>query len=342
MSRVKNWCFTSYNVDEPPVFDPRTQSYLCYGREVCPTTNRPHLQGYIQYKSRTRLPTCKKAVPGAHFEPSKGTAQENITYCSKDGNFTEFGSPTLSSGAGSVFSSVITAARENRIQSIETDYPGVFLRYKKTLESLALFRSTDLTGSCGVWICGPPRSGKDYAVRKFGNLYVKPLNKWWDGYNGEPNVLLSDVEPDHARWLGYFLKIWCDRYPFIAEIKGGSMKIRPERVYVTSNFLLSDVFKGEILGALQARMSIYDMFQSVVIPRPVHTPSETVFNLLLANGDGVLQEENNVPPAERQTTVPGPATSVDSEDDFASPPKKKLQQNKLPKGNSSRSKDGCP
>ncbi|KAG8174952.1 hypothetical protein JTE90_002474 [Oedothorax gibbosus] len=98
----------------------------------------------------------------------------------------------------------LEAARANRIKDIETSYPGVYLRYKKTLESLATHRSTDLEVSCGTWICGPPRCGKDYAVRQLGTVYVKPLNKWWDGYDGEENVLISDVEPDHARWLGFF------------------------------------------------------------------------------------------------------------------------------------------
>lgn len=43
------------------------------------------------------------------------------------------------------------------------------------------------------------------------NPYIKMANKWWDGYNDEPEVLLEDVTPS-MDWLGYFLKIWTDNW----------------------------------------------------------------------------------------------------------------------------------
>ena len=61
------------------------------------------------------------------------------------------------------------------------------------------------------------------------DVYVKNINKWWDGYANERIVLISDVEPDHGSFLGYFLKIWANCYPFLAEIKDSSFKIRPKK-----------------------------------------------------------------------------------------------------------------
>lgn len=50
---------------------------------------------------------------------------------------------------------------------------------------------------------------------------MKASNKWWDGYRGETDVLIDDIEKDSA-YLGHFLKLWGDPYGFIqAEVKGG-------------------------------------------------------------------------------------------------------------------------
>lgn len=51
---------------------------------------------------------------------------------------------------------------------------------------------------------------------------------------------------NHAKWIGSFLKIWCDRYPLMAEIKGGSIKICPKRIFCTSNFTLNQLFDGQM------------------------------------------------------------------------------------------------
>lgn len=56
-----------------------------------------------------------------------------------------------------------------------------------------------ISNTCGVWIVGPPRTGKDHAVLQLKSVYMKPLNKWWDGYSNEENELISDLAPDHGK-----------------------------------------------------------------------------------------------------------------------------------------------
>ncbi|GBN01785.1 Replication-associated protein [Araneus ventricosus] len=226
MSRCNGWSFTSFICEPEPVFDPAVHEYLILGREVCPDTGRQHIQGYVYFKQRRRLPFCKKWLPQAHFEGSKGSPESNKVYCSKDGDFTEYGRLPRSKSGGSVFKD-----ESGDIASIKENHPGIFLRYKTNIVSSIKFRTEELSESCGVWITGPPRCGKDYAVRELGDCFVKSLNKWLDGYTNQRHVLLPDVEPEHGKWLGYFLKIWSDRYPFTAEIKGSSMLIRPDMIY---------------------------------------------------------------------------------------------------------------
>lgn len=289
MSKAKRWCFTSYNVDNEPSFDPGVHEYLVYGRETCPDTSRKHLQGFVCFKNRTTLAGCKRFIPGAHFERARGTPQEASDYCKKESDFSENGSLPTTTGRSGGLGDLLAKAKEGDITYIEANYPGMFLRYKAAILSSIEFDTSQLNNSCGVWICGPPRSGKDYGVRRLGDVYVKGLNKWWDGYRNQKYVLISDIEPSHASWLGYFLKIWCDCYAFSAEIKGGTMMIRPKKIFCTSNFKLEDVFHNEILEALQARMNVYDLFsdQPTVRKRMCVRPTEVVFDLVVANEEDV-------------------------------------------------------
>jgi len=66
-------------------------SYLVFGREVAPTTNTPHLQGYVAFLRRKTLGQARILIPRAHLEVAHGTPKEAASYCKKDGNFEEFG-----------------------------------------------------------------------------------------------------------------------------------------------------------------------------------------------------------------------------------------------------------
>lgn len=143
----------------------------------------------------------------------------------------------VTSGQSSSFSECIALAERSEFANIKKDYPELYLRYKWTLENLYKFNVDKLSDICGIWQFGPPGSGKDYSIYSFlgDSLYVKSLTKSWDGYSNEKHVLIGDVEPFNSGWLGYYLKIWANRYPFMAKIKGASMQIHPLKIVVTSN-----------------------------------------------------------------------------------------------------------
>lgn len=94
------------------------------------------------------------------------------------------------------------------------------------------------------WLVGQPGTGKTkWAWDNYPDLYVKDLNKWWDGYHGQDAVLLDDWDP-RQNILTQKLKIWADRYPFRAETKGGSLMARPSTIIVTSNYSIEDCFEN--------------------------------------------------------------------------------------------------
>nr|QTE03361.1 MAG: replication-associated protein [Ficedula mugimaki CRESS-DNA-virus sp.] len=263
----KYWCFTLY-ADECP-WTEKNCSYCIYGREICPDTGKKHLQGFVAFEKSVRLSAIKKTDSVGHYEMKRGTVAQAIEYCKKDGYYVEIGD-VPSDDSGVAIRTCIEYAQAGKMDEIKELSPALYLRYKRTFDGLRKFDIVDLTEPCGYWIYGEPGTSKDSNVKKL-NPYVKPHNKWWDGFNGEKYVLISDLDRSTAKWIGTHLKIWTDMYPFDAEVKGGVIKIRPERVYVTSNFTIDELFSEDnvLLTALRRRFHVIDFDNDIVYRRPI-------------------------------------------------------------------------
>jgi len=271
------WCWTMFNytADDISRIIALPYRYLVFGFETCPTTDRRHLQGYIQFRTRKRFRPVQQLLTRCHITKAIGSAYQNREYCIKDGDFQEFGTvpvpPGHAGGAATaaVWENVRALAVAGRISEIPAEY---FIRYYGTLKRIAkdyMSKPTELLSPCGLWIHGDTGSGKTYAVtRAYPNRYIKPMNKWWDGYQGEDVVHLDEVSPHQTPWIAYFLKMWSDAYPFAAEEKGGAMQIRPKLFIVTSNYTIDQMgFAMEDLAPLKRRFKeVYkERSQTIII-----------------------------------------------------------------------------
>jgi len=119
---------------------------------------------------------------------------------------------------------------------------------------------------CGIWVFGASGSGKTRAVLgAYPTAFIKPRNTWWDGYQEEEVVLIDDIDKFDVA-LGGKLKHWADFCPFIGEFKGGSRRIRPRLVIVTSQYVIGDIWKDdETKEALKRRFRLIDKLPGVDI-----------------------------------------------------------------------------
>lgn len=261
--KSRNWVFTwnNYPSDWWDRLDALTCRYVVGGKEVGESGTR-HIQGLICFAQPKTKRTVIGYLPGCHIEKCMGTCPQAAAYCKKDGDFQEKGECPASprdSGDGERerWDRALQLAREGRIAEVDSD---IQIRYYSSLNRIAADHQPviqNLVSPCGLWIVGPSGCGKSTLARAmFPIHYPKPINKWWDGYRSEDAVIIDDVDPSHASWIAYFLKIWGDRYPFIAEIKGRSRRIRPRAIVVTSQFAISEVFTD-----VQSRDAIGRRFQ---------------------------------------------------------------------------------
>lgn len=88
----KYWCLTIYNNDIGTLeqrFKPLCDKGI-FGNEICPTTGKKHIQGFLSFKKRVRAIEKFKDL-GAHWEICKGNEDDNYNYCSKDKDFSKWG-----------------------------------------------------------------------------------------------------------------------------------------------------------------------------------------------------------------------------------------------------------
>lgn len=266
MNRTRNYSWTWNNYpDDISVLDKLASEcrYLCYGREICPTTGTPHLQGFLILVNPCTASAIRKRLPGVHVECSKGSPDQNRTYCGKSGNFKEFGTPPVSGTERgnreiSRYSMAWDQAKIGDLESVDAD---IRIRCYNTLKRIKLdFRGVPehLAAVCGTWIWGEAGCGKTTSVfTSYPECYSKPIkSKWWDGYSEQPIVLFDDVSI-YERELGTLLKHCGDSKTFYIEIKGGQFPIRPARVFVTSQYTIEEIWEDQrTRDALNRRFTV--------------------------------------------------------------------------------------
>lgn len=232
--------------------------YLVFGKEIG-ESGTPHLQGFITFHKNYRLSALKKLLPSAHFETARGTSLQASDYCKKEGDFFESGT-VPSQGKRSDLESVGDMIKSGAsLKRIAEEHPTVMIKYHKGIAATKsiLSESRETSDVRGIWLFGVPGSGKSHLARTIDDLYIKPQNKWWDGYANEAHVLIDDFDKG-GKCLGHYIKLWADKYKTTGEIKGASISLNHKWLIITSNYEPSEIWDDDptMLAAIERRFAI--------------------------------------------------------------------------------------
>lgn len=133
----RRWCFTLNNYDEAELVSLRETlskeaRYAIFGKEKG-ESGTPHLQGYVSFSKTYRLKGVKKLVgERSHCEVAKGSEEDNFKYCSKDGDFEEFGARS-SGGKRSDLESFKEAVKggETNLKRLREEFSDVCAKYPR-------------------------------------------------------------------------------------------------------------------------------------------------------------------------------------------------------------------
>jgi len=146
----KHWCFTLNNYDDADerslveLYERGGIDYLVFGSELG-ESGTPHLQGFVTFTHRKRFTQVRNALGGrAHIERALGTPWEAASYCKKDGEFVEFGTPPPGRGArtdmdrfklwvSEVFSQT---SRRPSERDVANTFPHLYVRYRRNIMDL--------------------------------------------------------------------------------------------------------------------------------------------------------------------------------------------------------------
>lgn len=273
---VRGWCWTWFNYTETTVEQLKQLKcqYMVFGKEICPTTGRAHLQG-ATYLHDAKTKTAFQAWIGnktMHVEVTKGEGWAR-NYCKKDGLFYEHGKRPMSkqekgvAGGGAsvdIWDETLHLAKQGRFEEIQ---PRMLIQHNSTLkkihnDELKKYRLENITHK-HIWIYGKTRVGKNTAVDgRYPMHFPKQMGENWDGYDNHEVVHINDFGPGGKGMITY-MKWWLDIYPFPARfLYTGCKSIRPELIIITSNYLPNEIWTDPSeLDPILSRVNIHHFLE---------------------------------------------------------------------------------
>lgn len=158
-------------------------------------------------------------------------------------------------------------------KDLEMKYPRKFFyKYNKIAESKinSMHMTVPWSGNLcekNYRIYGKSWCGKfkwAHSVAPPDMTYVKSVNKWWNWFHpGQHKVIIIEDWSEDSKMLGQYMKIWGDRYNFMAESKGGHINVEPGSFYIfiTSNYRIDECFNVQDVDPILVQAFCWWLFK---------------------------------------------------------------------------------
>lgn len=262
MGRHRSWCFT---INNPTKADDmlvasfmKKAKYGIVGVEKGDILGQPHLQCYIHLENALSFEKIKFFLPRAHIEIAGGTDEENFVYCSKQGDYKEWGEKSEGQGKRNDIKEIANLIKSGDItlMDIMFDYPDMYLKYSRSFEKMFNAVQPHRVKAPEVhWRWGLTGTGKTYyVIDKHGadNVYIKDGTIWWDGYNQQEAILFDDF--DNSIPFRTLLRI-LHEYREQGQVKGGYVNINSPYIYITCEFPPEHYWSGNTLAQVIRRLT---------------------------------------------------------------------------------------
>lgn len=246
MARFRSVCFTINNYSDDELNNLKNNKenfkYLVFQQEIGENGGTRHIQGYATSSNPRGLASWKSIISArAHIEQARGDAESNRRYCTKEDTrepgtepfeYGEMARP----GKRTDLDELGTRVRAGEaISTLAEQFPGDFIRYGQGIKRYAeLFSGVREWKTEVFWFYGPTGTGKSREASQLapGAYWKMGASKWWDGYDGQADVIVDDYRRDLCTF-SELLRLF-DRYPMRVEYKGGSCSFLARRLFITT------------------------------------------------------------------------------------------------------------
>lgn len=227
-----------------------------------------HIQGYADFQNARTLGGLTRDHKFIHWEPRRGSWQQAVDYCKKDGNWFEYGSPNEQGQRKDLQEVHKEIANGKRVDQIALENPNCFHQYGRTLnklEDLYMRKRYRTEMTKGIWYYGKTGVGKSHLA--FDGFtpethYLLPNDSgWWDGYTQQDTVIINDFRGEIP--YNQMLQM-IDKWPFSVKRRNREpLPFTSKTVIITSSLPPWEVYnkrnEEDSIGQLLRRLVVIPM-----------------------------------------------------------------------------------